>query len=210
MDESPIEDEEKKETTVRTIVTPMKIKKPTKKLVIGDRIGRYKIEGDLGKGAYGHVYKAKHMGTSKVYAIKVINARSDRAMAEVEQEARLMSSLHHENIVGFIETAIDKPRGFFCIVLEFACGNDLRELTDIKMSNNMTWTETEIRLILKQILDGLVHLHLQDIIHRDIKGANIMYSEDGVVKLVDFGIAAHQSESKNDDEEFINGVGSPC
>merc|ERR1719245_2636577 len=99
-------------------------------------------------------------------------------MADVEREAKVMRGLHHQNIVGFVETLIIKP--FYCIVLEFVCGRDLKELTTIKMSNNTTWAEAEMKPILRGILDGLVYLHLQDIIHRDIKGANIMYSDDGV------------------------------
>jgi len=154
------------------------------------------------------VYKAKHVRTSEVYVVKVMKASSDQAMADVEREAKVMRGLHHQNIVGFVETLIIKP--FYCIVLEFVCGRDLKELTTIKMSNNTTWAEVEMKPILRGILDGLVYLHLQDIIHRDIKGANIMYSDDGVVKLVDFGISAQQSERKDENEEIIDGVGSPC
>eukprot|EP01084_Bolivina_argentea_P033987 62869_1 len=151
------------------------------------KLGPYKITKEIGKGAFGRVYKCIDTRTLKVFAIKTITTRNmnTQQKKDVQSEVELLASLPpHENIVRYIETVQDNT--YFCIVLEYV---DLGSLQSFIRQFGTEVTEQNVASFVIQILSGLHFLHEQGIIHRDIKAANVLITNDGVAKLADFGVA---------------------
>ncbi|KAK4104023.1 hypothetical protein N658DRAFT_419833, partial [Parathielavia hyrcaniae] len=144
------------------------------------------ILGDcIGKGAFGSVYKAFNWGTGEAVAVKQIKLvdvpKSELRMIEVEID--LLKNLHHDNIVkyiGFVKTA-----DCLNIILEYCENGSLHSICKAygKFPENL------VGVYMTQVLQGLQYLHDQGVIHRDIKGANILTTKDGTVKLADFGVS---------------------
>ncbi|KAK9462801.1 kinase-like domain-containing protein [Lipomyces oligophaga] len=152
-------------------------------------IGNYSIGDVLGKGAFGEVRLALNLRTGATVAAKLISLsnikRSD--IQSITREIDLLQQLDHPNIVrylGFVRT-----EETLYIILEF-CENG--SLTSI-MKNFGVFPENLVAVYISQVLKGLVYLHDQGVIHRDIKGANILTTKQGIVKLADFGVATSRS-----------------
>ena len=132
-----------------------------------EKLGPYKIQKEIGKGAFGRVYKCLDTRTLRVFAIKTITTRNMNAQQkkDVQSEVELLASLPaHENIVRYIETV--QESSFFCIVLEYV---DLGSLQSFIRKYGGDVTEQNVASFVIQILSGLHFLHEQGIIHRDIK-----------------------------------------
>lgn len=148
---------------------------------------RYILQDQLGKGAYGIVWKGKkRLGNSnELYAIKQINMRhaGDKGMKDVIGEVETMSLLNHHNIVRLEETFRDETS--LWIVMEYLPGGELQQVLKEKcLSEQMT------KIIVTQLLDALEYIHDRGIVHRDLKPANCLLSEaDCTVKISDFGFA---------------------
>ena len=157
-----------------------------------EKIGKYEILEELGKGGMGVVYKAFDPIMEREVALKVI---LDVALAvpEIKQrfyrEARTAGKLAHENITIVHDVGEDQGRPF--IVMEYLPGYDLREILDQKRPLSLLQKLD----IAAQIARGLGYSHSRDIIHRDIKPANIRIIDDRKVKIMDFGIAKLGSSS---------------
>src|SRR5436190_8057735 len=154
-------------------------------LIEGTRLGRYEIRSKIGAGGMGEVYLAYDTTLDRPVALKVLPAdvatASDR-MRRFVQEAKAASSLNHPNIITIHE--IDQtPSGHF-IVTEFVEGDTLR---DLMRSGPMTLDD--VLEVGTQITGALAAAHAAGIVHRDIKPENIMRRRDGVVKVLDFGLA---------------------
>lgn len=155
-------------------------------------IGPYRIIQKIGEGGSGVVYKAEHNLTGQIVAIKELTkglAATEEMKERFIREAKILAKLTHKNIVrlyNFIE-----QDGLFYLVMEFMEGMRLDDI--IKKDNPMDY----VRCIgyCKQILEGVDFAHLHGIIHRDIKPANIIVDNDGVVKIMDFGIAVGDDDS---------------
>jgi serine/threonine protein kinase len=154
---------------------------------VGDR---YKLVRLLGRGGHGRVYEAIHTHLDRHYALKVLGPPDEArgTKGRFEREAKLLSLLNHENIVGVIDAGVDPVRGQY-LVLELVNGRTLADYIDKQMSIN---TPLLISLI-EQLAKGLHHAHQQKIVHRDLKPENIMLSPlpsgGYIVKILDFGIA---------------------
>lgn len=155
------------------------------------KVGPYKLENMLGKGGAGTVHKAVNTQTGQVYALKRINlhgvGKADRAAMQVEID--LLSRLEHVNIVQYIETL--QVGGSLNIVLEYVDGGTL----NAQLGNFKDRPERLIAYYMLQVVQGLLYLHEQGVIHRDIKGDNILSNKDGIVKLADFGVAKQLSKA---------------
>ncbi|KAK0635153.1 hypothetical protein B0T17DRAFT_482890 [Bombardia bombarda] len=145
----------------------------------------YRLGDCIGKGAFGSVYKAFNWGTGEAVAIKQIKLvdvpKSELRM--IEAEIDLLKNLHHDNIVkylGFVKSA-----DCLNIILEFCENGSLHSIC--KMYGK--FPENLVGVYMTQVLQGLQYLHDQGVIHRDIKGANILTTKDGMVKLADFGVS---------------------
>ncbi len=165
-------------------------------LSVGARIGVYKIRGSLGAGGMGEVYRARDTKLGRDVALKILSpaftADADR-LARFEREARLLASLNHPHIgaiYGF-EDASEVP----ALVLELVEGETL----DDRLSRGPL-PLAEALAVAEQIADALDAAHGTEIIHRDLKPSNIKITPDGVVKVLDFGLAkTHASEGSPPD-----------
>ena len=143
----------------------------------------------LGKGAFGSVYAALNWSTGETVAIKQVRL-SDMPKTELNvimQEIDLLKNLHHPNIVkyhGFV-----KSTDSLYIILEYCEQGSLHSIC----KNFGKFPENLVALYISQVLQGLLFLHEQGVIHRDIKGANILTTKEGLIKLADFGVATKQS-----------------
>lgn len=138
----------------------------------------------VGKGAFASVYKGLNLKTNQLVAIKQITLEQDQDVLQLMGEIDLLKILKHPNIVkyhGFVKT--DTSLNVF---LEFCTGGSLRQL--YKQTKNGLPEDLVISYV-RQILQGLSYLHEQGVVHRDVKAANVLLTEDSSVKLADFGVA---------------------
>ena len=141
----------------------------------------------LGHGSFGRVLFGANMDTGELIAIKQIpifhTEENKSSINHIQQEIDILSQLHHKNIVRYLGTSRDGQN--LNIFLEYVAGGSISSL----LNRFGKFNEPLIRVYTKQILEGLEYLHSHKIIHRDIKGANVLVSNEGVVKLADFGTA---------------------
>ncbi len=149
-------------------------------------LGNYRIVSRLASGGMGVVYKAIDEKLQRTVALKFLAGESDMSAADrnrLLREARAASALEHENIAA-IHAVEEAPDGRFFIVMSFYEGENLA----MRMSHAPLSTGQSISVI-RQVAQGLAHAHTHNIIHRDIKPSNIILCNDGVAKIVDFGLA---------------------
>ncbi|KAL2613003.1 hypothetical protein R1flu_024695 [Riccia fluitans] len=143
----------------------------------------------IGAGAYGRVYMGMNLDSGELLAVKQVlitvnNVTKEKAQAhirELEEEVRLLRNLSHPNIVRYLGTAREEEA--LNILLEFVPGGSIASL----LGKFGSFTEPVIRMYTRQLLLGLEYLHSNNILHRDIKGANILVDNKGCIKLADFG-----------------------
>ncbi len=160
--------------------------------MIGKTISHYKILEKLGEGGMGVVYKAQDTKLDRIVALKFLPKHllcDDEAKTRFEHEAKAASALNHTNITTIYE--IDEFEGECFICMEYVEGKSIKELIKEK-----TLYIQDILNISIQIAEGLNAAHKKGIIHRDIKADNIMLTADGLVKIMDFGLAKLKGASK--------------
>ncbi|KAL5050295.1 hypothetical protein BDW71DRAFT_123367 [Aspergillus fruticulosus] len=146
----------------------------------------YQLGDCLGRGAFGSVYRALNWNTGETVAVKQIKL-ADLPKSELRVimlEIDLLKNLDHPNIVkyqGFVKSAETLN-----IILEYCENGSLHSIA----KNFGRFPETLVGVYMSQVLHGLLYLHDQGVIHRDIKGANILTTKEGLVKLADFGVAS--------------------
>lgn len=177
--------------------------------MIGKSLRSYRIEAKLGAGGMGVVYKAVDSRLGRTAAIKILSAAALNPEHERRfvQEARAASSLNHPNIVTIydIDTQEIDGKTISYIAMEYVAGETLDHLIGSK--------SLRIRDVLKyaaQIADGLAAAHAAGIVHRDLKPSNVIVTPQGVVKILDFGLAKLSETSGADAyAETMHGEGSP-
>jgi serine/threonine protein kinase len=152
------------------------------------KLGRFEVLAEIGRGAMGIVYKAKDPMLERIVAIKTINMTMDRDGAEMYekrfyQEARAAGGLNHPNIVTVYD--IGKTETECYMAMEYIEGAELRSL----LLPGKPLPVPRCLSIAAQVAEGLAYAHERGVVHRDIKPANIMVPESGAVKITDFGIA---------------------
>jgi serine/threonine-protein kinase len=155
-------------------------------MLVGKVIGPYTVEKEIGAGAMGAVYRARHQETGKPVAVKVIaagHAANEIVKQRFEREFEILKQLKHPNIVRLIGTG--RVGGVPFYAMEYVDGESLDKV--MARRGRIDWEEV-VRLG-RQLCAGLQHAHDQGIVHRDLKPSNIMVLKDGTVKLTDFGIA---------------------
>lgn len=158
------------------------------------QLGRYEVQGEIGQGAMGVVYKAKDPLIDRVVAIKTINLglaldEKEEYEGRFYQEAKAAGRLSHPNIVTIYD--VGKSGDVAYIAMEFLQGQELRDI----MNKGGLLPVEHVLDIAAQVAQGLAYAHEHDIVHRDIKPSNIMVSSDGHVKITDFGIARMASSA---------------
>ena len=168
-------------------------------LAAGDRIGPYTIVSSLGSGGMGEVYRARDAALDRDVAIKVLPSifTSDPQRIErFEREARLLASLNHPNIATI--HGVERARGIYALVLELVDGETLAErLRSSRPKTGRGLSLSSALSIARQIADALRAAHENGIVHRDLKPANVMIRRDGVVKLLDFGLAKGRIDDRH-------------
>jgi serine/threonine-protein kinase len=162
--------------------------------LIGATLDRkYQLVGLIGEGGMGSVYEARHVGTSRRVAVKLIRpdklAPGGAAESRFRREARAAGAIRSPNIVEILDAGTDEATGHLYLVMEHLSGGDLKHLLD--RAGSLSW-EVALR-IAGQALAGLAKAHAAGVVHRDIKPANLFLAreDDGTVtvKVLDFGVA---------------------
>ncbi|XP_036913216.1 mitogen-activated protein kinase kinase kinase kinase 4 isoform X45 [Sturnira hondurensis] len=184
---------------------------PAKSLVdidlssLRDPAGIFELVEVVGNGTYGQVYKGRHVKTGQLAAIKVMDVTEDEE-EEIKLEINMLKKYsHHRNIATYYGAFVKKsPPGHddqLWLVMEFCGAGSITDL--VKNTKGNTLKEDWIAYISREILRGLAHLHIHHVIHRDIKGQNVLLTENAEVKLVDFGVSAQLDRTVGRRNTFI-------
>ncbi len=149
-------------------------------------IGKYEVIGELGKGGFGIVYKARDTTLDRIVALKVLHAQltlEDRFVEYFEREARSLAKIDHPNVVTIHE--IGNVEGQVYIAMRYLANGSLSE----KLRREGPLAEKEAIKIFVQVCKGLSAGHKRGIVHRDVKPGNILFDEDGQAVVADFSIA---------------------
>nr|XP_046174681.1 TRAF2 and NCK-interacting protein kinase-like isoform X8 [Oncorhynchus gorbuscha] len=170
-----------------------------------DPAGIFELVELVGNGTYGQVYKGRHVKTGQLAAIKVMDVTGDEE-EEIKGEINMLKKYsHHRNIATYYGAFVKKnPPGIddqLWLVMEFCGAGSITDL--IKNTKGNSLKEEWTAYICREILRGLTHLHQHKVIHRDIKGQNVLLTENAEVKLVDFGVSAQLDRTVGKRNTFI-------
>ena len=157
-----------------------------------ERLGGYRIDERIAQGSMASVYLAQHEVSGRNVALKVLDAhltREAELRARFEREFEAARRLDHPNVVRVLDAGQDHQRLF--IALEFVEGTDLDRVISDPERLSLEWKLD----LLRQLIDGLFHAHGLDVVHRDVKPANLRITPEGVLKIMDFGMARLRSST---------------
>jgi len=149
-------------------------------------IGKYRIVEQIGRGGMGIVYKGEHVSLGRFVAIKTLTANltlDPQYLSRVMREAKILAELQHSNIVYIYD--IESEGGTDYLIMEYVPGKTVAEL----LKEHGPFAVNRAIKIVSEVASALSHSHKRHVIHRDIKPGNIMITEDGDVKVTDFGVA---------------------
>jgi TolB-like protein/Flp pilus assembly protein TadD/predicted Ser/Thr protein kinase len=159
--------------------------------MIGKTVSHYQIIEEIGRGGMGVVYKARDLSLDRLVALKFLPAQFSADEEEKKRfvhEAKAASALDHANICSVYEIG-ETPEGQLFIAMGYYEGKTLKELITVGARRAVPLPFNDVINIAMQVAEGLQEAHRKGIVHRDLKPANIMVTEQGVVKIVDFGLA---------------------
>ncbi|XP_052766523.1 mitogen-activated protein kinase kinase kinase kinase 3-like isoform X2 [Mya arenaria] len=151
----------------------------------------------VGSGTYGDVYKAKERNSGELAAIKIIKLEPGDDFAVIQQEIIMMKDCKHANIVAYFGSYLRRDKLWIC--MEYCGGGSMQDIYHV----TGPLAEPQIAFICKETLKGLQYLHSKGKMHRDIKGANILLTDEGDVKLADFGVSAQITVTMCKRKSFI-------
>lgn len=151
----------------------------------------------VGEGTYGKVYKARNVETGGLVAMKRIRmeAEKDGFPITAIREIKLLQGLRHPNIVNLVEMVVSK--GHVYIVFEYLD----HDLSGVLHHPNIHFSEANIKSLMWQLLAGLQYMHEAGVLHRDLKGSNILLNKAGELKIADFGLARRYERGKEPGRE---------
>lgn len=148
--------------------------------------GRYRIEALIGRGGMADVYRGVDTTLERPIAVKILTDRSDPVLRRFLREAQSMARLNHRNIVAVYDAG--QADGLSYIIMELVPGRTLAQIPADALTMHVA-----IRHFIA-LVEGLAYAHEQSIIHRDIKPTNVMVTDDGAIKVMDFGLSRRTSE----------------
>jgi serine/threonine protein kinase len=159
----------------------------------------FELLEQLGKGSFGSVYKARHRPSGTIVAVKVIplTGEDEDGLEDMRREIALLQECVHPNVVRYFGSFMGDD--YLWIVMEHCGGGSVRDVLDATKS---PLNEPQIAYVCGEALKGLVYLHSVYKLHRDIKCSNILLTDDGFVKLADFGVAARLTRTMSKRETF--------
>lgn len=155
-------------------------------------LNKYRVERELGQGAFGVTFLATHLDLDRKVAIKQLHpgvARSEEARARFEQEARILASIDHPNIVRVYD--VERVGGRWYLLMEYLEGGSLAD----RVERGAIDLE-EAADLADDILEGLAHAHDRGIVHRDLKPSNVLLDADGTATIADFGVARSETADR--------------
>jgi serine/threonine-protein kinase len=158
--------------------------------LVGRNLGKYRIVSRLGQGGMAEVYKAYQPGLERYVAIKVLHphlAQDQEFVGRFEREARSVSRLRHQHILQVFDFDSDNDQHY--MVMELVNGPSLREELAYRQQVQQRFTLPEVGRLTIALCQAIAYAHQQGMVHRDIKPSNLMFTEDGQLLMVDFGIA---------------------
>ncbi|XP_055574331.1 serine/threonine-protein kinase 10 isoform X1 [Falco biarmicus] len=158
----------------------------------------WEVVGELGDGAFGKVYKAKNKETGALAAAKVIETKSEDELEDYMVEIEILATCDHRHIVKLLGAFYWD--GKLWIMIEFCPGGAV-DATMLELDRGLT--EPQIQVICRQMLEALHYLHSKKIIHRDLKAGNVLLTQDGDIKLADFGVSAKNIKTLQKRDSFI-------
>ncbi|XP_043559738.1 serine/threonine-protein kinase 10 isoform X2 [Chiloscyllium plagiosum] len=158
----------------------------------------WQVIGELGDGAFGKVYKAINKETGELAAAKVIEVKSEEELEDYMVEIEILASCNHIYIVKQLDAFFYENK--LWIMIEFCPGGAV-DATMLELDRGLT--EPQIRVVARQMLEAVDYLHSQKIIHRDLKAGNVLLTQDGNIKLADFGVSAKNTKTMQKRETFI-------
>ncbi|KAM4625301.1 mitogen-activated protein kinase kinase kinase kinase 5 isoform 2-T2 [Polymixia lowei] len=138
----------------------------------------------VGSGTYGDVYKARNIQTGELAAVKIIKLEPGDDFSIIQQEIFMVKECMHHNIVAYFGSYLCREKLWIC--MEYCGGGSLQDIYHV----TGPLSELQIAYVSRETIQGLGYLHTKGKMHRDIKGANILLTDNGDVKLADFGVAA--------------------
>ena len=151
----------------------------------------YEILAKLGDGAYSIVYRVKRLTDQAIYALKKVRLvkLKEKEKRNSLNEVRFLASIKHKNIISYKEAFFDESSQSLCLVMEYADGGDLLDKIKLYQKKGIFMSEAFIWNLLTQLAKGLKCLHDMNILHRDLKSANVFLMNDGQVKLGDMNVS---------------------
>uniref|UniRef100_A0A8C1Q3E0 Mitogen-activated protein kinase kinase kinase kinase n=1 Tax=Cyprinus carpio TaxID=7962 RepID=A0A8C1Q3E0_CYPCA len=151
----------------------------------------------VGSGTYGDVYKARNISTGELAAVKIIKLEPGDDFSIIQQEIFMVKECTHHNIVAYFGSYLCREKLWIC--MEYCGGGSLQDIYHV----TGPLSELQISYVCRETLQGLAYLHSKGKMHRDIKGANILLTDNGDVKLADFGVAAKITATMAKRKSFI-------
>ncbi|CAH2055063.1 unnamed protein product [Thlaspi arvense] len=160
-----------------------------------------KIE-KIGSGTYSNVYKAKDSLTGNIVALKKVRCdiRERESLRFMAREILILRRLDHPNVIKLEGLVTSRMSNSLYLVFRYMH----HDLAGLAASPDITFTEQQVKCYMKQLLSGLEHCHNRGVLHRDIKGSNLLIDDDGVLRIGDFGLATFYDASKR--QEMTNRV----
>lgn len=164
------------------------------------RLGDYVLERELGRGAMGIVFAARHIHRGNQVALKTLPTVEGSALQRFKQEFRALTNINHPNLVGLHTLQADAGQWFF--TMDVVQGHEF--LDYVRPTGELD--QTRLRQALSQLVTGVHALHTHHILHRDLKPSNVMVSYDGQVRLLDFGLVVDLSDVESNAKSEIAGT----
>ncbi|CAH3162067.1 unnamed protein product, partial [Porites evermanni] len=158
----------------------------------------WNLVGELGDGSFGKVYKAERKTDGALAAAKIIDVKDESELDDFMVEIDILSECKHNHVVGMYEAYYHENK--LWMMLEFCSGGALDDLI-LELERGLT--EEQIRIVCKQMFECLHFLHTHKVIHRDLKAGNLLLTNDGNIKLADFGVSAKNKKTVQRRTTFI-------